>query len=523
MRRNDLKRRIRAKLSALLLGVALSATPAASEVLPRPEQIMTPEERVLFQEMAAETLDSGATGPTIGTLDKALAKLTSPTKFRGFIQFARAMAMHQDEKESTAAALEAADESIRLLPEYSGPLLLASQLYTYSDRPGIAADYLLRASRIDPQIAAQVPDHQIESLFRRLSFKQDQRRVRLLSDRLLEIGWLAESLALRSSLVRRAIEARLVEDDVAGARALVPRLVSPDDSFSLLAQKRYQPLWPAIEQWAGPMLERQWRSYLAELRAKWEASGNLADARPYVEALDSADHDETIIRTILPLYSKPLDKVADYELLYLATTVAGALARKGRWNDIEAMYARASKVWDPAEDMNALNLDANRARYLLYAGKPTESLAVVDAALKQAERWRSINSDALLSMHLHRACTLHELKRDDEALLSRGRAAARLSPVSVAGLNLCLGRPDLARQVLIAGLENEATRAQVIAFVQRRDDFGFQSEYGRRMHAQIAALRADAALHAAVAKYGRVLPFPLSAGAPPELAAAQPL
>ncbi len=244
-----------------MVGVSLvAAYPAAAEVLPNPSELAgaTAEERRLLAESLSQMFEGGEgdAAAALIPLDQMLVKLKEPTKLRGFVQFLRAQALAAQERD--AAAREAIDESIRLLPGYSAPLMSASRLYTYADQPGPAADYLMRASEIDPHVVREVDEYDIDSLFHRLSAQRDKRRAKLLSERLLKIGWLGNSLGSRSRLALYAISARMEEGDVTGARGFVTKLILPEHFQTLLIQNRYRDLWPDIEQWAGRELEKQW-------------------------------------------------------------------------------------------------------------------------------------------------------------------------------------------------------------------------------------------------------------------------
>lgn len=493
------------------------ASPVSSEVLPSPDAIALPHERVLLTTSLLPLFSNTELSreQRLGLLDGALAKLGQPTRLRGLVQLMRASILAEGAGDKRAHS--AVDESIRLLPTYSGPLLVAAGIYAYSDQPGKAADFLMRASRIDPEVVSKIPEFEIDNIVRRLNVTRDDRRVLLLSERLLAIGWTGDSLAGQSKLARRGIEARVAAGEIEEAKALVPKLLDPGDALSLLAQYTYRPLWPDIDRWAGPRLEKQWHVYLTETREAWKASRDPASARAYLRALASAGHDETAVRELLPLFDAKLDPRRDYELLYVAAPLAAALARTGRWDAIETMYRNALAAWPPGRDANALNLDANRAVYLLRRGNAAQALLVMDRAIAEAARWKDqINADAVAAMHQERACILHALGQDDLSLQSRAMALNLQGPTSRADLYLCLNRPEDARDTLIAALENESERDDVIDYVQPNGKPPMQSAYSRTIHSREQALRSDPKLLAAVARYGRVLPFGMDAGAPAE-------
>lgn len=504
-----------------LLALVAASAPALAELLPPRAAVAVTREKAVMDALAAALAANRGTRGSAGmvALDRALAQLPAPTRERGIVQMMRADALaaaDADGGSSDAPARAAIDEAVRLLPGQAPPLLLASNIYAYADLPGEAADFFIRGSRIDPAAAARIPQYEVDNLFARLAFRDDDARTGALSERLLAIGWRAAGLSARSALARRAIAARIEAGDVAGARALVPRLAHPADARDLLAQNRYRPLWPAIDAAAGPRLESLWRAYLPDARRAWERTGDPEAARPFVSALDAANYDQTIVREMLPLFERPLDARRDVDLIFVVTPVAGALARGGRWDEVDALFARAGKVWPLGETANALNVAANRAMFLLYRDRPAEGLAAMDAAIADAARWGGqVNASALLAMHAGRACMLHALGRDASGAAERARASRPPSLADVS-LHLCLGRPEAAREVVMARLATEAGRDEAVLWAQPVIQRPMDSAYGRTIHARTQALRSDPRLLAAIAEHGRVLPYALADGAPGE-------
>lgn len=508
--------RFRLSIAALALWAFLPPAPAAAEFLPSPARLQGPAP--VLRELTDMLVNRGGPEPErLGRLDAMLAQLPEPTELRGFVQYARAVNLRQ--RGRIPEAREAVEESIRLLQRYSAPLLFAADMEAYADRPELAADHLIRASHIDPGIVRQYDSQDLLNLRGRLGDRYDTRRIGRLAERMVAIGWQGEDLRLRSLLALDAIRGRMESGDVAGARRLVPRLIVPGHIQALLIVDRYRGLWPDIETWAGSRLERQWPLYLGELRARFRASGDPAAVRRYATALREADHFETIVRDILPLFHRPLDRLRDYDLVWVAPIVADALARLGRWQDIDTLFDRAAAAWPLGTDANALNIAANRARLLLIGGRTREGLAAMDAAIADARRRRGeVSEPALASMHLARACGLADAGRDREALDSASFVLGARDLTDIAELHLCFGRHEAARTALIEGLADERRREEVLQFVQPQTGPPMQSDHGRTMQERRRALRADPILIAAAQRHGRVLPFAASAGAPPETA-----
>jgi tetratricopeptide (TPR) repeat protein len=514
--------------AALSIASSASATPAVpaaehalvpesavgAKYLPPLDRVAQPDEQPVLDELA-KGLAEGNEASLVPVMDAALKQLREPTELRGLVQFYRAGALLAENRHPEA--IEAIEESIRLLPGYSGPLLAAASVYAYANQPSRGADYLLRASNVDPDTVRRIDDYEVNNLVRRLTFAGDRHRVEALSDRLLEIGWIGSSLDSRSSLAVAAIERRISDGDVSGAKALIPKLLVPAHSYGLLVDKEFSAIWPDIETWAGTKLERQWEIYLREARDRWSASRDTDVVLDYTRALIAAGHDRTVIREILPLFYKKLNETQDQQLQFVVSSVAGALGREGRSEDAERLFERAQQVWPLRPgNPNALNVTANWGRYLHLAGKHARALEKIETALELARQWE-VNPDAIVAMQHYRACILHELGRGSEAGMSMLVAAAGKPADDVAGLYLCTGNYEAARRTLVEGLESPEHRRGVLLFVQKSSAPSPRSEYGRKMEALIDRLKADPAVLAPVEKYGRVLPFSLREGAPAEL------
>jgi tetratricopeptide (TPR) repeat protein len=496
-----------------------AALPAAAraDFVPPPAEVVLPDEQALFAEMTAEATSGKVQSEEslLALFDRALLRLPRPTKLRGIVQLSRVSALLAQSRH--AEAVEAVEESIRLLPDSSGPLILASRAYAYSEQPERAADFLLRASRKDPQEVRRVDDYEVFNLTRRLWIKGDDRRAAEIAATLLGIGWTGSKVSSRSSLALAAIEAKIRGSDVEGARPFIPKLVVPDHSRTLLISNDNKALWNGIEEWAGPRLARQWTIYLTEARERWLASKDNQVLGDYLTALDAAGHDDTIIKEILPLFDKKLHKERDYELMFLASAAVRPLARKGRWDDVHRLYANMEAIWPLGSDANALNLFANHAKWLLYEGHPQYAVEQFDRVIADArKRTPEVDSFALASMYLNRACALYELGRASEAATAAPMVLATGKPTTIAGYYVCANDLDRARAILIQGLSDPQKRSDVLSYVQPSDDRDIPTAYSRKIFARYDALRADPQLLAAVSNYGRILPWKLSEGAPPE-------
>lgn len=504
---------------ALFVALALFAAPvgAAAEPLPAIERIVTADERQYLPTVSRLIEGNADREEMLVALDALLVKLSDPTPFRGLIQFLRANIFADLDKPAQARA--AIMESIRLLPEYSAPLVVAAQIYAYDDDPGPAADYLIRASRIDPGVVNVLDGYEIANILGRLNGQDDRRRTLALSERLLESGWKNGTFAIRSTMAEDVIEARIERGDAGGAVKMVSSIVIPSIIGRLLTEKRFDALRPAAEGWAGARMEKLWPRYIAEARAAWEASNAPETARDYAGALAVAGHDKALIATFVPVFGRKLDAEDDHDLIFIVPSVASASAREGDWDQAYRLYDQALRIWPAGSSANVINLTANRATLKLREGKFEEALAGIEAVLAEAKPWGGqVSKTAYQGLHLYRACALEELGRQDEGVTSGAIVASSRgqNPMALAHLQLC--RKDIAgaRETLMTALENEQTQGDVIAFVQPVDDRVMQSAYANAMDERWRRVRSDPKLLAAVRKYGHVRSEPLNATAPPE-------
>lgn len=488
--------------------------PAAPKSMPPIEKLALPEEQPQLAELMQSLRNANRRDPgaALAVFDGILAKLPRPTMLRGSVQMGRAIALEAMDRH--AEAMAAIEEAIRLLPGYAGPLLLAANIYLYSNNPGLASDAIVRASEIDPEDVRRLPDYETSALLGRLDAISDQKRAHILGDRLLAIGWTGSGVRSRSELAAMAIRRAVSQGDIERARSLIPNLLDPGASYDLLADATYRDIWPDLEKWGGPRLSSQWKMYLNEARSRWAASEDLERGSDYATALRTAGDYTTLVSDFLPLYDKPLDPEHDWPLLFVAPKLVSALATLGRMEDALALYDKASRAWPIGSSANALNLYANRATALLYADRPRDALVQIDAAIADSHRRPGeINVDAIAGMHKARACILHALGRDKEAAISAAVAAQAGHARQRVELALCMDRPADAKAALLKDLSIPEERGAAIEFMQPEGSPPIPTAYGRRRRVDEDALRHDPQLIAALHAYGRILPFSLSDGA----------
>lgn len=507
---------------ALILSSAGLATGAGARPLPRPEAVARPDEKAVLASLKlVAILPEGNPAAALEKYDVALRALPRPTPLRGLVQLTRAQIL--DGLRRTDEARAAAAESIRLLPGTAEPLLIASVIDAYGENIGAAADFLLRASEADVGTANLIDDYEMNNILGRLTEAHDRARLAAVSARFLLTGWSLGRPATVSSMAINVIRARTEEGRVAEAAPFVHRIYDPDDLVPLYTERRYEPLWPAVEAWAGRRFEKLWPPYLDQSRRAWELNATLDTARAYSGALAAARHDRTAVATFLPLFDHDLDPERDDLLQFVSLYLASALARLGRWDEAYGLLDKGEHAWPMDKTASGVAFPANRGRLLYQQGRFAEAVAELDGALAGSARWGAeVNATAISSVNFYRACALEQLGRGKEDhsssdVLTRERA---VYPVRYAGWRLCADDLAGARQALLDGLRDPRTREAVIRELQPSREADFPSEMARTMHRRWLQLRTDRALVAAVGPYARILAEPANASAPPDNAAA---
>jgi hypothetical protein len=309
--------------AAMAATVLLAAPLRAQAGWPELDSVaVTAEESPLLLSWAqigarSRTDPSGA----LAELEKMLALIPQPTRFRAIIQGARAQLL--DRLRQTEKSRSAIAEAIQLLPDSPGPKLLGTQIYLFSGDPILAADLWLAASKQSPDIARLQTTYITNALLGRLDDIGDHHADQIRA-RLIEIGYgNAQAYALP------VIRSRIKVGDLAGAQQLLPYLLRPKDFADLLADRKFAALWSNIERFAGARLERQWPIYLNRTKGRWEADHSLDAGMEYVRALEDVDDPSAIVDQLLPALASDVDQKNDFKAQFLANQ--GLQRRSSAW------------------------------------------------------------------------------------------------------------------------------------------------------------------------------------------------
>lgn len=321
--------------------------------------------------------------------------------------------------------------------------------------------------------------------------------------------------ASRSSQALTAVRQALKADDLARARQMLPFVVSPDDYAVLLADKRAEAIWPDLEAAAGPHLEKAWTFELRDLETTWKGSGDYRAAAAYARGLCDRRQYSRVIELFAPLFEPKALRTDQPSLELVAAPLARALVAAGRRDDALNLLRRLTSAWPLEADPRGINIVSNLASQALSQLQYAEAVEVVDRAFALLPKHRlSADQPGFLGMQTVRVCALHRLGMDERALPAVQLIASKWQTSPSASLTMlqCLGRTEDARRLLMALLADEQGRDLALRFMQRRLE-PESLPHALLLRPVADSLRSDPALLTEVAKYGRVLPFPLNEAA----------
>jgi len=445
--------------------------------------------------------------PALGTADRILREATAAGDRHTIAgaQLIRALALEQlrrvDEARVAArAVIDTTEEpqlgtSLFVILTAAGDLTAAQDVLTrYLDRFGY------RAGDLDPSavygVLAWIREKQGEAVSEGLTI------------RLASSGFGGADLETRDRMALQAAGFLLAQGKPDEARALAGEIMMRGIAISGLTERRYESLWPMLEQSGGPHLERIGRAAVIET----ETAGKAADApieartalfRAYREAVlyDQAD------RIGAAFAATPEERTALTEKdAWLINDHANLLAGIDRVDDADKRLAGLATL-SIAERPWLISMRINRVGALVSYRRDAAALSLIDDTIVAAQTYGSPYArQALRGLKI---CALHGLGRDAEAqaLAPDFQAHAGDAAASTVEGYFCLGRDADAQAAAIKALGNPDDAAVVITMLQPA---AMQIPRDTSIWAGFAdRLRAMPAVMAAFDKAGRFLPEPL--------------
>lgn len=387
---------------------------------------------------------------------KQLQAIAHKDEARGIAAAMQASALLGLKREKQARKLIADTERLAPRNPFPSSLLFTAGLVT--ERLDVSADALDRLIARFPDVAREL---HTEAVFYFLRNEPEEQKTRN-DDRRVALARLGYGGTLNGDhLTAGAIRILLERGDVGGAAELLRYVDEPQLIQNMLIQKRYSPLWPRLEQVAGPGLDKvRASSVTAAQRAYSKDPENnellqiLANSLRYV-----GRHDEAIsLRSKLPADASGMAS-ADEQLGWAVNNIALAMHDAGRGDEADQLFAMLNEA--PMEEGRGrwrVSMIINRLGLLVTGGRFDRALPLVE--LTEASARDDGNSYARQLVRRYKYCTLSSLGRRDEAakllpdLLSHAKDAYHATVDAL----LCAGQLDEAERVTLEALKAENSR-----------------------------------------------------------------
>lgn len=307
-----------------------------------------------------------------------------------------------------------------------------------------------------------------------------------------------------------ALEAAMT-DDPALVPSLLRRIDDPSSYLGMLADRRYEPIWPQLASRAGPHLQAVLDEQVASTQADLAAEPDSAHALNVAAyALHYAKRSEEVVEMVTRWRARPdAPEDIDEDLAWSINMQGFALNRLGRTAEADQAMAEIAGL-DESRHGWVVNFAINHASRIVGNGRYADGLPAVERAREVANRQGSTYARLLVSRD--RACALEGLGRHDEAMEEAAYLRENLSAsLDTAGTGLlCLGLQDELVTMLAEELADEQTVRDNYALLQRPEADMFYLE--SVLPSVPALVQGNPQLRELMERHVRVLPDELIPG-----------
>ncbi len=435
-----------------LLG--LSGALSAQQVEPAPLVAEQPALAVLNQ-LGGAPSDAAR----LVLFDRALALLPQPTALRGHVLCGRAALLGRLHREDEARL--GFDQCRQLLPDDPNVLLPIAFDESRRKRPVEAAQLIIRAAKRNAPGLDHIDADMMATILRQLDYAGAGDLGDTLIDALVSAGYPRDNPGVFSQYVQTAILYRLRIGDGATAAQLLPSVLSPRAGVAMLVDRRYAPIWPAIEQWAGSDLSVQRAALLAGARATFEAHETPETRLAYAQALVNTGHRGDAIA----LLDQGLHTDGLAQDMWVRSM---AVLKQGRWlaeqgDRAEGIRRMRAAIDAPAQtDSGIENIVPNLVMQLLLAEDFSGATEMLDRHPPSPDKLESPAAQGYFVAL--RACALQGLGKHDEAAaqLARLRSVYASAKSAEDYAVACVAPIDEQARHWIARARNFDTRTEAL-------------------------------------------------------------
>jgi tetratricopeptide (TPR) repeat protein len=487
-------------------GTTLAPNEAQGSVTPRKPQ---PNEISAYRQIE-ESFHAATPEAGLQMHREALAMVPEPTQIRG--QFtcmfaARLLEYDRARKERYSPELvTTADECYRLLPDSADAQQLAGIVKLESGQPRVGGLLLIKSIKSNPKIILATPIDVMQRIMRTIGYADENAILDELRLTLVNAGFARDNQAFYGELALEAISAHVASKQSNRAIALLPQILDSDSGLKLLIDRRFESIWPAVEEWAANTLERQRDVNLKAVKARYELDPSLENRRVYADGLLNSGKLAEASALLRAAIDDP--KLWDDDRFHISMLVvryAKILAVQNRAEEGIAIATRVNKANPVAQFPYAANLMPNLARFLINSNRYQEAL---DLITREYPLTRQVENDASFGFYVAlRFCAFRGLGQTALAAEQSALLVAKY-PTNKSALNIsesCKTDAASARLAWTGFVLNPETRGRGLLLYYRikyGSGMGITDDYATQMN----LVREDPELLRLFEKYGRRLP-----------------
>ncbi|OYW47723.1 MAG: hypothetical protein B7Z36_02180 [Novosphingobium sp. 12-63-9] len=419
-------------------------------------------------------------------LERALALVPQPGPLRGKVACTLASRIYEESTDVASLeqeAANAADQCYRLMPDDADAQFLAGVAKIENHQLHQGGLLLLSAIKKQPEVLDNVEIASMQGYFRMLHYAHENITETNLRMALIKAGYGKDDSDFFGEMAVNSIADYIAQQDAVSAIALLPQIVGPEYGLRMLIDRRFEPIWPAVEQWAGGNLNGQRDANLAAVLSQFRVDPSLPNRRVLADAFWGAGrHAEA--KSLLAEAVED-SKLWDDDRFYISLMTARYAKMLIYDGQLEAAIATAIRVntANPASKYQyAVNLMPNFASLLIATGHAKDALELLD---RETPSERILEAPAALGFYVAlRFCAYHSLGRESEAKAQAAMLAARYASNEPAAhiASTCSVTPETEQGMWTQDMMDDDTRAKTLVTFYRAklgiktinsiDDFG---------------------------------------------------
>ncbi len=417
-----------------------------------------------------DAIDASDRVETLQTLNSLVESPDLPSHIIGLLHQLRAELLDRlDRKRAARAAYE---EGIELFPYLPEAYFSLADVYTDLDDYAGAARTLRRLAEKHPDAAKRLRDTYFSSLDRELVLAKHRDERFELTRALVDAGYKAEDQTgswdgMYTTLIEGFVERERMDE----ARELIDRISSPGVLASLMVDREYELLWPALEEHAGKDLSRAIEKNFKNIEEAFNSNPQDREvAIEYVQALGDVGKFELAVEVAAP-YVADLAKVEaiGQEAFWFVNAYAYALRAAG---DNASAYEVMSDLvdLDISSHPSLVGMSINMIEFFEHDGRFEEALASANKLAGLDENFA--NDFGWMWIYETQACALHQLGRAEDSaqvlqVMSEKRAG---NPAAYTKALLCMNRLDQAEEYVISRLtDRDPTDTILMTFLRPKE------------------------------------------------------